>query len=297
MMKRRDLLLTAPALLAAKPFALPIGINLFTVRGPLATKPAETYKALASIGLKTLEVRPVHLMQHSSMISDAGLKPVHMFIESATVTGAWAEWKTYSAGMAARFKMPVPPANAPQARLEDMIDLAKKHGLQRIGTSMLLPGERSGAIASINRASEKCAAAGLELYYHNHAYEFDGKPGERYLDLLRKELDPRVRLELDVFWAAIKGNDAADVLKAWKGRVKSVHLKDIAPDAKPAASETEVPPSAFREIGKGRLDFKSILKAAKKAGVEHYLIELDHSPGDPLVSVKNCFDYLRRVEL
>ena len=88
MMMRRELLLAAPALLAAKPFALPIGINLFTVRGPLAQKPAETYKALAAIGIKTLELRPVHLMQHASMIADAGLKPVHMFIESATITGA-----------------------------------------------------------------------------------------------------------------------------------------------------------------------------------------------------------------
>ncbi len=199
MLKRRELLLAAPALLAAKPFALPIGINLFTVRGPLAEKPAETYKALAAIGIQTLEVRPVHLMQHAPMIADAGLKPVHMFIESATATGAWAEWKAYSSGMAARFKMPVPAANAPQPSLEGMIELGKKHGLQRIGTSMLLPGERSGAIASINKAAEKCAGAGLELCYHNHAYEFDGKPGERYLDLLRKELDPRVRLEVCAF--------------------------------------------------------------------------------------------------
>ncbi len=79
--------------------------------------------------------------------------------------------------------------------------------------------------------------------------------------------------------------------------MKSVHLKDIAADAKAAANELDVPPSSFREIGKGRLDFKSILKAAPKAGVEHYLIELDHSPGDPLVSVKNCFEYLRQVEI
>ena len=296
-MKRRTLLIAAPLALAAKSFTHPVGLNLYTVRTPLAKDPAGTYKALGAMGIKTLEVRPTNLMQHAAMISDAGLKPVHMFIESAAITGAWDEWHGFMAGMAAKYKMPAPPANGPRPSLGEMIDLGKKHGMQRIGTSMLLPGERAAGIAAINKAAEQCAQAGLELYYHNHAFEFVGAPGARFFDRLKKELDPRVRLELDIFWAALSGEQPAAILRQWKGRVRSIHLKDMAADAPRGAAETDVPPTAFRELGKGTLDLPAVLKAAAKAGVEHYLIELDFSPGDPVGSVKNCLAYLKGVRI
>ena len=294
-MKRRAFLNAWPLIATAKAFDHPIGVNLFTVRTPLAKGPAKTYQALGEIGIKTLEVRPVNLLHHAVMMQDAGLKPVHMFIESAAITGAWEEWQTFMAGMAAKYKLPATAGNAPRPALGQMIELAKRHGVQRIGTSMLLPGERASAIEKINRASEECAQAGLELYYHNHAYEFAGVKGKRYIDRLRKELDPRVRLELDIFWASLSGVAPADVLRQWKGRVRSIHLKDMSPDAPRGAAETDVPPSAFRELGQGTLDLPGVLKAAARAGVEHYFIELDFTPGDPVESVRNCVAYLRRA--
>ena len=295
MLRRRDLFLALPLLATAKAFQHPIGLNLYTVRGPLAKSPAETYQALGKIGIQTLEVRPVQLLQHASMIRDAGMKPVHMFIETAAITGAWDEWRGFMTAMAEKMRMPV-PANFPKTTLADMIDLAKKHGIQRIGTSMLLPSERTAAtIDLLNKASEQCRAAGLELYYHNHAFEFEGARGQRFLDQLHKRLDRNVRLELDIFWTTVGGDNAAEVLKNWTGRVRSIHLKDVAPDAPLHPKETEVPPAAFRELGKGKLDLKAILKAAEKAGVEHYFIELDYSPGDPVESVRNCYQYLKNA--
>lgn len=296
-MLRRQVLAATPLLLAARTFQRPIGLNVFTVRTPLAQAPAQTYQALARAGIQTLEVRPVHLQQHAAMIKDAGLKPVHMFIESAAVTGAWDEWQTFMTAMAARYKAPPPSASAPRPTLEAMIELAKQHGIQRIGTSMLLPGERASAIAAINRAAATCAAAGLELYYHNHAYEFAGPRGARYLDRLHKELDPRVRLELDIFWAAISGEQPERVLRQWKGRVRSIHLKDLAENAPRGLAETDVPPTAFRELGNGTLNLRRVVRAAEAAGVEHYFIELDFTPGDPLDSVQRSVSYLKSLAL
>ena len=295
-MNRRNFLLgLAPIAVQAKPFRYPIGLNLYTVRAPLAKAPAETYRQLAAAGVQILEVRPANLVQHGEMIAAAGLKPVHMFIESAAITGAWEEWRVFMTAMAARFNAPAPSADAPKPQLAEMIALAKRHGIQRIGTSMLLPGERAKGIEAINKAAVDCQRAGLELYYHNHVYEFAGRRGTRFMDRLRKELDPRVRLELDTFWVAMGGEDPAAVLGQWKGRVRSVHLKDIAPDAVMAASEVETPPTAFRELGQGRLNFASILKAAEKAGVEHYFLELDYPPGDPMESVRRCVGYLKSL--
>lgn len=297
MMDRRCFLGGIAATAVAKPFSHPIGLNLFTVRGPLARAPAATYQGLAQADITKLEVRPTHLLQHAAMMRDAGLKPVHMFIESAIVTGAWDAWREYSAAMATKYQMPAPPANAPRPRLEEMIELALKHGVKRIGTSMLLVQEREAAIEKYGRAADICAKAGVELYYHNHAYEFAGAKGQRYIDRLHRELDRRVRLELDVFWASITGNAPEEILKQWKGRVKSVHLKDLAPGATAPAVETDVKPEMFREIGAGRLDFKKILKEAERAGVEHYLIELDFSPGDPMDSVRKCVAALKGISV
>jgi sugar phosphate isomerase/epimerase len=168
-----------------------------------------------------------------------------------------------------------------------MIELAQKHRIQRIGTSMLLPKEREAPFEAYNRAAELCAKGGVELYYHNHAFEFAGAKGARFIDKLHSQLDKRIRLELDVFWAAITGTSPVD----------SLHLKDLAPNTLPPTSEAAVKPDMFREIGAGTLDFKAILNAAAKAGVEHYLIELDYSPGDPLVSVANCVKALRALSL
>lgn len=291
MTTRRHALAALAALpLAAKPFSRPVGLNLYTVRTSLAKNPAETYKGVKAAGIETLEVRSVQLNQHAAMIADAGLKPVHLFIDSAIITGAWDEW-------AAVMRSRGGPANPERPSLESMIELARKHNIKRIGTSMLLPKERESAFDAYNRAAELCAKGGVELYYHNHAYEFAGEKGSRYIDRLHSQLDKRIRLELDVFWAAITGTSPVDVLTQWKGRVKSLHLKDLAPNTPRPASEGAVKQAAFREIGSGTLDFKAILKAAAKAGVEHYLIELDYSPGDPVVSVANCVKALRAISL
>lgn len=300
MLTRRHLVAAAAAATAAtaKPFSHPIGLNLFTVRTPLGKAPAETYRGIAAAGVTVLEVRPPNLQQHASMMRDAGLRPVHMFIESAIVTGAWDEWQAFMSRMAARYKAAAPRPAARKPTLAEMIDLAKAHGVQRLGISMLLPGERDGAIVQLNRAAEQCAAAGLEFYYHNHAYEFAGARGSRYLDRLRKELDPRVRLELDVFWASLGGDAPDAVLKQWKGRVRSVHFKDVAADAPKAfTTETDIPPTAFRELGQGTLNWPAILRAARAAGVEHYFVEMDFTPGEPLESVRRCVQYLRGVNL
>jgi sugar phosphate isomerase/epimerase len=299
LMSRRGLLGSAAAAraLCAKPFAKTLGLSAFTVRGPLASQPAETYKRLAAIGIRELEIRPDQLRAHGAMIADAGMKPVHMFVDAPIVTGAWEEWREFTGRIAARMKMKAPPADAPRPALGEIIELAKRGGVKRLGVSMLLEKEREGAIEKLNRAGEECAKAGLEFYYHNHAYEFRGTPGTRYIDLLEKQLDRKVRLEMDVFWVTVGGEDPVGMLAKWNGRVCSLHLKDAAADAPRGISELEMPPGAFREVGAGSVNWKQLLRAAEKAGVEHYLIEQDATPGDPLDSIAKSYKYLRGLEL
>jgi sugar phosphate isomerase/epimerase len=73
-----------------------------------------------------------------------------------------------------------------------------------------------------------------------------------------------------------------------------LHLKDKAKDA-PVQYTEDVPRTAFKEVGSGVLDFPAILKAAPAAGVKHYFVEQDQTPGDPLDSLRKSFEYLKTV--
>ena len=289
-------LLATPCLRAAS-FSKPIGINLYTVRNSLTKDPAATYGALAAMGIREIEVRPNYLYDHGDLIRQAGLQPVHMFIDSATVTGDWEASLTMQRAMAKRMNLPEPKANAPRPSLAEMAALAKEFGIRRLGISYLLPSERPGGIAAMNRAVEELAGMGVGFYYHNHAWEFEGEPGKRFLDLLEQEARPDLRLELDLFWATIGGGDVVDLLGRWKGRVSSLHLKDVARDAPRQKTEGNMPATAFKEVGAGILDWPRVLRAAAQAGVENYLIEQDQTPGDSLVSVRQSVDFLKRVNL
>jgi sugar phosphate isomerase/epimerase len=138
---------------------------------------------------------------------------------------------------------------------------------------------------------------GLGFYYHNHAWEFDGAVGSRFIDRLANAGHPYLKLELDVFWATVGGEDVVRMLQQWKGRVASLHVKDVAKDAPRQKSEANIPQTAFKEVGAGILDWPRLLKAAEDAGVDEYLIEQDFTPGDAIESVRQSIAFLRKTNV
>ena len=60
----------------------------------------------------------------------------------------------------------------------------------------------------LNKASGLIKDAGLQLAYHNHAFEFEDFNGKIGYDVLLKETDPaNVKFELDIYWAVRGGKD------------------------------------------------------------------------------------------
>ena len=51
----------------------------------------------------------------------------------------------------------------------------------------------------------------------------------------------------------------------------------------------------YQEVGSGTLDFPAILRTAADSGVQHYFVEQDESPADPLESLGKSYRYLRSV--
>jgi sugar phosphate isomerase/epimerase len=56
-----------------------------------------------------------------------------------------------------------------------------------------------------------------------------------------------------------------------------------------------VPKDTFKEVGKATIDFPAVLRAATNEGVQHFFVEQDQTPGNPLDSLKISYQYLHNL--
>jgi sugar phosphate isomerase/epimerase len=139
------------------------------------------------------------------------------------------------------------------------------------------------AAADFNRYGAALKAAGLRFAYHNHAGDFmvtdsPAAPGETFYDVLIAATEPGVvSFQLDVFWVAWGGAKAADVIAKHGQRICSLHLKDLARDAKPDVANPKSARPLMVRLAAGRVDIPAVIAAAKAKGVTHFIIE-DESP-------------------
>lgn len=135
-----------------------------------------------------------------------------------------------------------------------------------------------------NRAAQGVKDGGMTLLYHNHSFEFGEYGGKLGLEHLLDSA-PDVGLELDVGWCQEGGVDPLRLLDKYTGRVKRFHVKDRAPEGENAKQD------GWADVGHGVIDWPPLLKAAKDAGAEWFIVEHDE-PADPVQTVKRSFAYL-----
>lgn len=250
------------------------GIQLYTVRSQIAADAASTLERIARIGYTELEVMQATLPVVAPIARRLGLSMVSVHLDGPTASGQGFD------------------AFLPQARA---------YGVTDVVIPFVPPAERPDSRAGLEALAERLSSmarsaksAGLRFCYHNHAFEFGrDRDGTRRLDVLMQQTSGAgMLLQLDVFWASVAGVDPIALLGQYKGRVASVHLKDKAAKTATSLVESEVPRTAFVEVGSGTLDFPAILRAAGDAGVGHYFVEQDFTAGDPLDSIRKSHDYL-----
>ncbi len=250
-----------------------IGVQLYTVRTVLPKSPAETLNAIRAIGYREIEATFAGFDKIWPAVQASGLKPVSMHLDARMVTQGGDE-------------------------LSRAIDQVAKYGFKYGVFPYVNPVDRGGpdvmkALAGkLNAAGEKCRAAGMMCAYHNHAFEFESKDGTTLFQVLADNTDKKlVGFELDLFWVSVAGQDPVEMLGKMKGRVPLVHLKDKA-EGTPVMYKESVERTAFKEVGSGVLDWKKLLKQAAAVGVQHYFVEQDQTPGDPLASLRKSYQYL-----
>lgn len=273
------------ALAKKKGFSKTVGVQLYTLRNVLPKDADGVLKTVAEIGYKEVEILRKDLAAFDPILKKYGLRAISGHFETPIFTGeGYENWGLDKS-----------------IDIHRGIDEAKKYGLTHMVVPYVRPADRGDAeyfkkfADHLNKSGEEVVKAGMTLCYHNHAFEFAGKPGERVWDILLDRTDPKnLQLELDVFWVATAGEAPTAWLKKLKGRVPLVHLKDRCFGAVNMFDE-RVKPETFCEVGAGTLDFVSILRACASAGVKHMFVEQDQTQKDPLASLRLSYTNIRKL--
>jgi sugar phosphate isomerase/epimerase len=251
-----------------------IGVQLYTVRDMIKTDFEGTLAKVAEIGYS--EVEFAGYFDHQPKDIRAALDRVHLTAPSEHVSyevvqNKWPE--TLDAAHVVGHNFVVCPSI-------DEADRKKAAGYKK-------------AAEVFNRAGEASKKAGIQFGYHNHSWEFvplaDGG-GKFGYDILLSETDPKlVKMEMDLCWITVAGQDPLTYFNRYPGRFPLVHVKDWTkgPDGKMSEKDGHM-----ADVGSGAIDWKRLFAESKKAGIEHYFVENDE-PTSPIEDLRKSYTYLR----
>jgi sugar phosphate isomerase/epimerase len=152
------------------------------------------------------------------------------------------------------------------------------------------------AAEAFNRFGKAARDEGLRFGYHCHGYEFVPATEGTLFDTLAAAADPAlVAFQIDVFHAYHGGADPVQLIRKYKGRVASLHLKDEKKGFAVEAGSPGAPAEADVPVGTGQIDYPAVLRAAVEAGTSLYYVE-DEST-DPLGHIPQSVAYLERLKL
>ncbi len=153
----------------------------------------------------------------------------------------------------------------------------------RYGTEMF-----QEVMKNIPAISEACRKEGITLLYHNHDFEFKKTTeGEYVLDYMYRTFTPeQLQVELDICWTKVSGEDPAEYMKKYAGRLPIVHLKDYKAGT----------PFEFRAVGSGVQDIPSVLAQAIQGGSRWVVVEQDrHTEFSALEDARISKEYLKSL--
>ncbi len=264
--------------LGATPLGLPIGLELYTVRDECAKDLEGTLRKVAQTGYKEVEIFDFagrNSAQWRKILREAGLTAPSAHYQVAQIESSW----------------------------DRQIEYARAIGLKYMVNAILWPDQRKSLddykrLADVfNKAGEQCRKAGIQLAYHDHNFEFKTFDGVTPYDELLRLTDPRlVFMEMDCYWVTRAGKDPAEYFRKYPGRFPLLHIKDRKPGY-PPATDQDVQPGPFTEVGRGEINWKRIFAAAPQGGVKHYYVEQDFCDGSPLESIRISYDYLKNLKV
>jgi len=239
----------------------PISVQLYSLREAAAKDFIGVLKSVAAMGY--VGVEPAGLYD---------LKPAE-FLKITTDLGL----------VVSSSHGPWPNRNNIQELIDTTLALKLKTAIGGFGPDDFKTLDTIKAAAdTVNFMIDKLAPAGITLALHNHYWEFDVINGRLAYDYLL-ELCPRVKLELDIYWAANFGAcNPAEQIRRLRDRTILLHVKD-------GTLVRDVPHVA---VGSGKMDIPACIAAADLNRVEWLVVELDSCATDMREAVAASYRYL-----
>jgi inosose dehydratase len=154
-------------------------------------------------------------------------------------------------------------------------------------------------------AREVKEKTGLRTVFHHHCAGYVETPEE--IDSLMAATDPKlVGLVLDMGHNMFGGGDPLSTLRKHRNRIWHIHFKDCHPELAARSGKEEwdyfksVGSGVFCELGKGAVDFPSIVKELKETGYSGWIVvEQDVLPGmgNPKICAQRNRDYIKSLGL
>jgi len=238
-------------------------VQLYSVRDAFAADPIDTLRRVAAIGFT--QVEPYGVLENAEVLRTA--------LSENGLSAPTAHARLVGVEQRPVFEV------AAEVGIGVVID-------PYIGAEKWQAADDIAATAkALNEAAAVAAEHGVRVGYHNHWWELESRiDGRSAFEVLADQLDPRVVLEVDTYWATAGGEDAAALLKRLGDRVVAIHVKDggLATDG-----TGQVP------AGQGQVPVADVLAAAPNA---LRVVEFDHFDGDVFAGIATSLAYLTGAE-
>ncbi len=244
------------------------GLQLYTVRNEMLKDNTGTLKKIASLGYKEIE------SAGSEKGSYYGFKPAEMKKICADL------------GMTLRSGH-VHYDDKWQQTIDDAAESGQGYLIVSVMPEKGQTVDNYKHTAEVfNKAGEAAKKSNISFGYHNHDSEFEKDNGKVLYDVLLENTNPEfVKMEMDLGWVIVTGNDPLAYFEKYPGRFPLWHLKDMNLKEKHSV-----------EFGKGSLDVKKMLENSKKAGMKYFFVEQEEYSGTAFDCLEYNMNYLKNLK-
>jgi len=295
------LLFDLPSMIAA-PLHAPIGLQLYTVGPELDADPAGTIKRVAAAGYTQVELSPlskVSPQELKKLLDDNGLKNPSGHHILPDLISHLDEQIATAKQFGQQYMIVTVPWISDVSRIKSNPADGQMGFFLALIASLTLDDWKWNA-DQFNKIGAEVKKAGLQLGYHNHNFDFKPLGATTGYDEFVRLTDPElVKLELDCGWMVVAGRDPVTYIDKHPDRYRLLHIKDFKKGFTPRTTMLDNSPGAPipTELGRGAIDYKPILAAARKANIDLFFVEQEPPFKElpALDAIKVDYDYLANL--
>lgn len=250
---------------------IPIGLQLYSVRGECEGDLPGALRAVADLGYEAvepwgyggdrLEWMGAGAADIRRMLDDTGLRCCGMHLQTRALLGDNLE-RTIEMNRILGNRYLIVAADKP--RMSSMAGIRELAGI-------------------LEAAADRVRTDGMLTGYHAHGFDFDEVEGRQAWDLLFSTVRPDIVMQMDIGNCAGGGGDPIAMLRKFPGRARSVHLKDYG----------GAPGSV---IGEGEADWSEIFRLCETTqSTEWYVVEEGGEDGQGFEVSGRSLRALRRM--